>query len=220
MDKLYKARVEVVDLFKEFQQARQQSGGSGETLYLAQDTHWSPRGVALAAKLVAHRLAELGWMTTGEVEYIERPAPVQRSGDILRMLQTPMIARHIAPESVNTLQVLRGSDSQIYKDEATAGALILGDSFMRIYQTDAPNSAGFIAHLARELKQPMMSIVNDGGGSTLVREELSARPMFLKDKKVVIWEFVERDIGIGTKGWRRISLPTPAVKEPARGQDP
>jgi hypothetical protein len=83
----------------------------------------------------------------------------------------------------------------------------MGDSFMRIYHTDIPNSAGFIAHLAKELKQPLMSIVNDGGGATLVREELSARPIFLNNKKVVVWEFVERDIGMAVKGWTRTRLP-------------
>lgn len=205
LEKLRAHNVEVVDLFKEFSDVRQQGGET--PLYLEQDTHWSPNGVALAARTVARRLSELGWVQPARVEYMEHPQPVQRLGDILRMLQTPMIERRVAPENVPAIQVLRAADSKPYVDEATAEVLILGDSFMRIYQTDTPKSAGFIAHLAKELKQPMMSLVNDGGGSTLVREELSARPIFLKNKKVVVWEFVERDIGLGIKGWRRTSLP-------------
>ena len=51
-----------------------------------------------------------------------------------------------------------------------------------------------------------MALVNDGGGSTLVRQELRARPEFLKNKKVVLWEFVERDIGLGLEGWRLVPL--------------
>ncbi len=211
LDKLRVSGVEVVDLFKEFTEARQRS----ETpLYLAQDTHWSPAGVALAAKTASRRLIELGWIQSGATEYREKATPVQRQGDILRMLQTPAIERRVAPENVSSVQVVRGDDGKPYADEATAEILILGDSFMRIYQQDIPNSAGFIAHLAKELKQPMMSIVNDGGGSTLVREELNARPMFLDKKKVVIWEFVERDIGLGVKGWRRAPLPAVATKRP------
>jgi hypothetical protein len=54
----------------------------------------------------------------------------------------------------------------------------------------------------------MMSLVNDGGGSTLVREELCARPVFLQKKKVVLLEFVERDIGLGLKGWQNTRLAT------------
>lgn len=208
MERLRAAHVEVVNLFNEFSEARQQSGSTPEVpLYLAQDTHWSPAGVALAAKAVARRLTALGWVQPGQIEYGERAAPVQRLGDILRMMQSPIIERSLRPESVSSVQVVRRDDGEPYKDEADAEILVLGDSFMRIYQQDDPNSAGFIAHLAKELKQPMMSLVNDGGGSTLVRQELCARPVFLKNKKVVLWEFVERDIGIGLGGWKLVPLP-------------
>jgi hypothetical protein len=85
--------------------------------------------------------------------------------------------------------------------------LVLGDSFLRIYQQDEPGGAGFIAHLARELKQPLTSVVNDGGASTLVRQELHRRPALLQNKRVVVWEFVERDIRLGTEGWQQVPLP-------------
>jgi hypothetical protein len=216
LERLRAVKVEVVDLFKLFTEARRESDSGSETsLYLRQDTHWSPAGVALAARTVAHRLTDLGWVRPGHTEYSERPAPVRRLGDILRMMQAPMIERSVKPEAVSSVQVVGANDGQPYQDGAEAEILVLGDSFMRIYQQDEPTSAGFIAHLAKELKQPMMSIVNDGGGSTLVREELCSRPVFLKNKKVVVWEFVERDIGIGTKGWKRtpLSLP-PAISAP------
>ena len=85
--------------------------------------------------------------------------------------------------------------------------LVLGDSFLRMYERDEPGSGGFIAHLAWELKSPMASIVNDGGASTLVRQQLSRKPALLTNKKLVIWEFVERDILFGTEGWQQIPLP-------------
>ncbi|MGZ8901408.1 MAG: alginate O-acetyltransferase AlgX-related protein, partial [Limisphaerales bacterium] len=110
------------------------------------------------------------------------------------------------PESVHCAQVLRHDSGEPYKDEADAQILVLGDSFTRIYQQDQPTAAGFVAHLAKELKQPLISLINDGGGATLVREELSGRPAFLKGRKVVIWEFVERDIGLALKGWKQITL--------------
>lgn len=162
----------------------------------------------LAAKKVAQRLMELGWIGAGSKDYQIHPAPVERIGDLVRMLQAPMIERSIVPEKVASLQVFLGDPGKPYVDEAEAEVLVLGDSFMRIYQQDAPTSAGFIAHLAKELRQPLMSLVNDGGGSTLVREELAARPIFLQGKKVVVWEFVERDFGLGVKGWQKTRLPT------------
>jgi hypothetical protein len=89
----------------------------------------------------------------------------------------------------------------------TTPVLVLGDSFLRIYQRDEPGSAGFVSHLARELKMPLSSIINDGGGSTLVRQELYRKPDLLKGKKVVVWEFTERDIRFGVEGWQNVPLP-------------
>jgi hypothetical protein len=208
LERLRAAHVEVIDLFKEFETARQQAGSAfPDELYLAHDTHWSPTGVDLAAKAAARRLLELGCVEPGRLEYAERSAPVRRVGDILRMLQVPLLERCVNPEVVSCVQVLQ-SNGEIYRDIANAEILVLGDSFMRIYQQDDPTGAGFIAHLAKELKQPLLGLVNDGGGSTLVRQELHGRPAFLKNKKVILWEFVERDIGLGIEGWKRVPLPS------------
>lgn len=207
LNRLESHGVEMVDLFNEFGKAREEEKSGEEALYLAQDTHWSPMGVSLAAKAAARRLVELGWVQRGQTEYSEKPAPVQRLGDLVQMLQSPLIARETAPEKVAAVQVVRGPENKPYSDGAEAEVLVLGDSFMRIYQTDAPTAAGFIAHLAKELKQPLMSLVNDGGGATLVREELVGRYMILEKKKVVLWEFVERDLGLALRGWQRIVLP-------------
>lgn len=204
--RLREAQVEVIDLFSAFGSARNQADASAP-LYLAQDTHWSPAGVELAAQMAAQRLLELGWVRSGPADYGERPAPVKRVGDILRMLQVPAIERRVTPETVPCRQVIHRETGDAYRDAAEAEILVLGDSFTRIYQQDEPGAAGFIAHLARVLKQPMMSVINDGGGSTLVRQELRSRPAFLRNKKVVLWEFVERDIGLGLEGWQRVALP-------------
>lgn len=110
--------------------------------------------------------------------------------------------------------------------------LVLGDSFCRIYQLPEPQSladesaattpvqkgemgakrllpgsAGFISHLALALKAPVDAIVSDGGASTDVRRKLSSNPEILEGKKVVVWEFVERDIALGSQGWEDVPLP-------------
>ncbi|HNX33205.1 MAG TPA: hypothetical protein PKM57_01170 [Kiritimatiellia bacterium] len=119
-----------------------------------------------------------------------------------------------------------------YPGQGTS-VLVLGDSFCRIYQFpepqslgDAPataasgrtgetsvkrllpGSAGFISHLALALKSPVDAIVSDGGASTDVRRKLSTNPEILEGKKVVVWEFVERDIALGQQGWEDVPLPT------------
>lgn len=207
IERLRQAEIEVIDLFEAFGSVRRNEGANSPPLYLAQDTHWSPVGVELAARTVATRLLELGWVQRGGVIYEVRPAPIQRLGDIVRMLQVPAIERRVAPESVPCVQVVRRDGGERYQDTAEAEVLVLGDSFMRIYQQDEPGSAGFIAHLARELRHPLISLVSDGGGSTLVRRELHGRPAFLAQRKVVLWEFVERDLGLGLEGWKLVPLP-------------
>ncbi|WP_290761757.1 hypothetical protein [Fibrobacter sp. UBA4297] len=84
--------------------------------------------------------------------------------------------------------------------------LILGDSFSRIYQTDSPVNAGWIAHFAKNVNRPVASIVSDGGASTLVREKLARKASVLKGKKLLIWEFVERDLRFGAEGWKDVNF--------------
>jgi len=118
-----------------------------------------------------------------------------------------------------------------------ATVLLLGDSFSRIYQAiepqslggipglinaqDAernregikrtrrllPGSAGLPSLLARALAAPVDYIVSDGGAATDVRQTLSTNPEILELKRVVVWEFAERDIGLGAAGWRDVPLP-------------
>ena len=181
---------------------------SKSRLYLTQDSHWSPAGLELAAQAVAQRIVERGWIEPGRTEYRTKPAPTERFGDVVRMLNVPAIEKHVQPERALCVQVVHPETNQLYRDDPQSEILVLGDSFLRIFQQDEPGSAGFIAHLARQLRQPVASIVNDGGASTLVRQELYRRPTLLENKKVVIWEFVERDIRFGTEGWQRVPLPT------------
>jgi hypothetical protein len=206
--RLREAGIEVVDLFATFQRLRRNQPPSSEELYyLPQDTHWSGRAVSIAADVVAERIRSLGWTSVGSTEYDLRPMSVKRRGDIIRMARVPEIEQHLPVEEVHCSQVVDRTTGQLYRDDAQSSVLVLGDSFLRIFQNDEPFSAGFVAHLANRLQQPLATIINDGGASTLVRQELSRRPGLLQGKKLVIWEFVERDIRFGTEGWKHVPLP-------------
>ncbi len=207
LEELQQYGIEYVDLFEVLRRAKQEeSRPDVRQLYLAQDSHWSPEGARLAAGAVARRALNGGVVNRGEHAFAERFVNVQRHGDLVEMLQVPQIERALEPESVACQQVVRSDTRTPYRDAAESEILILGDSFLRIYEQDEPGSAGFIAHLAREFGQPLSSIVNDGGASTLVRQELARRPALLLNKKLVIWEFAERDIRFGTDGWKIVPL--------------
>lgn len=211
------AGVEVTDLFHVFARARGEADPSDSAgLYLTRDTHWTNLGARRGAEAVARRLRELNWVSPGLVRYDVRPIRVHRPGDVLRMLKCPPIEALFEPEEIECLQVVRWEDGQPYRDAPESPVLVLGDSFLRIYERDEPGSAGFVAHLARQLSLPLTSIISDGGASTLVRQELSRKPALFRAARVVIWEFVERDIRFGIEGWQDVSLPTPTSR-PAGG---
>jgi hypothetical protein len=202
--------IEYVDLFEIFRRARQgETGSDPRWLYLAHDSHWSPEGVRVAAGAVARRVLAQGIVSRGDHAYRERSITVRRNGDLVEMLQVPRIERALGSETLACLQVVQSDGRALYHDRPDSEVLILGDSFLRIYEQDEPGAAGFIAHVARELGQPLTAIVNDGGASTLVRQQLARRQELLINKRLVIWEFAERDIRYGTEGWQIVPLARP-----------
>jgi len=257
LSELDKQGIQTVNLFAAFGLARAglAEQHAGESLYLAQDTHWTPRGADLAARTVARKLRDLGWAPPESRRYQRSTVRVKRWGDVIEMTQISGLRQHFGFEEVDCEQVrsstgkllIPSSSEQagIYKPPgAAASILVLGDSFCRIYQlpephtlgelsaTDddsrhrsaasgvepsatkclLPGSAGFLSLLMRELKSPVDYIVSDGGAATDVRKKLATNPEILEDKKVVLWEFVERDISSGREGWE--DVPLPASLEP------
>jgi lysophospholipase L1-like esterase len=216
---LKQAGVEIIDLFDIYgpgrvglappERSRDEDrwGEPHPTCYLAQDSHWSPQGMQLAADAVARRLLDLGWIEKGTAKYETKPITIKRYGDVLRMIHVPQVERLYEPEQIDCRQVVSAETGKPYVDDPNSPVLVLGDSFLRIYERDEPGSSGFVAHLARNLGFGLTSVVNDGGASTLVRQQLARKPALLKGKKVVLWEFVERDIRFGTEGWQVIPLP-------------
>jgi hypothetical protein len=206
ISRLREAGVEVSNLFETFRELRERNSRSEtEPYYLVRDTHWSGKAVISAAEEVAEQIRRSGWIDPGSTEYDLKTVTATRRSDIAQMVKVPGFEEKFPPEDVLCYQVLQ--NGKPYQDDPHSPVLVLGDSFLRIYQTDQPTSAGFVAHLAMNLRRPLASIVNDGGASTLVRQELARRAAILKDKRLVIWEFVERDIRFGIDGWKHVPLP-------------
>jgi hypothetical protein len=202
---LEQAGVEAVDLFEVYAHARQAPGGPD--YYLAQDSHWSPEGMRLAAETVARRLLDSGWVEKGTARYELKSVPVERCGDVLKMIRVPQVQKLFEPQRMNCTQVVDVESGKPCEDDPNSPVLVLGDSFLRIFERDEPGSGGFVSHLAYNLGFGLTTVISDGGASTLVRQQLARKPALLKGKKVVIWEFVERDIRFGTEGWQVIPLP-------------
>ena len=125
-----------------------------------------------------------------------------RTGDIATMAD---LENAYPNQTVEAHQVKNAkTGAPLRSDFRNSKILILGDSYSRIYETDAPMSAGWISQFANEMQTPVASIISDGGASTLVREKLARRSGVLKNKKILIWEFVERDLRFGAGGWKKV----------------
>jgi hypothetical protein len=214
------AGVEAVDLFSPFLAERANDSIADDSLYLSKDTHWRARGARTAAHVVAERIKQYSWYRPGTTEYVVDSTFIDRVGDVGVMTTLPSVKVHelalsFPTERTKCYQVYqverddKGNETErhLYKDDPkNAQVVLLGDSYSRIYQSDEPRSAGWISHIALELKQPITSIVSDGGASTLVRESLARKPGLLRGKKLVVWEIVERDFRYGNEGWQDVPL--------------
>ena len=231
LDSLAKLGLNTVDLYTPLLAAKADDAKFGP-LYLNDDTHWTPRGAEIAANVIAKKvgeLAESGVVNIGEpsMEFVASDSIADRMGDIGEMsglnkfnvFKAQKVTGHVIyqqeiserteppQDSLLDSTVVRDTTKTPFKDDfRKAKILILGDSFSRIYQTDAPVNAGWIAHFAKEMGRPVASIVSDGGASTLVREKLARKAGVLKGKKLLIWEFVERDRRFGAEGWKEVNF--------------
>ena len=231
LDSLAILGLNTVDLYTPLLAAKADDANLG-ALYLDDDTHWTPRGAELAAGEIAKKvnsMVDAGVIDLGEpsMDYVASDSLADRMGDIGEMsglnkfnvfkvqqvtghvvLQQEISERTEAPaDSLSDSTVVRDTVKTPFKDDfRKSKILILGDSFSRIYQTDAPVNAGWIAHFAKNISRPVSSIVSDGGASTLVREKLARKAGVLKGKKLLIWEFVERDLRFGAEGWKTIEF--------------
>ena len=204
LDSLTRLGLNTVDLYTPLLAAKVDDANLG-ALYLDDDTHWTPRGAELAAGEIAKKVNSMvnaGLIDIGEpsVDYEVSDSLADRMGDIGEM-------SGLNKFNVFKVQQVTGHVVSPFKDDfRKSKILILGDSFSRIYQTDAPVNAGWIAHFAKNISRPVSSIVSDGGASTLVREKLARKAGVLKGKKLLIWEFVERDLRFGAEGWKTIEF--------------
>ena len=209
LDSLAALGLNTVNLYSPLLAAKADDAKLG-ALYLNDDTHWTPRGAELAADVIAQKVREMadaGIIDIGEesMNYVASDSVADRMGDIGEM--SGLNKFDVFKVQQVTGHVVSDSSKMPFKDDfRKAKILILGDSFSRIYQTDSPVNAGWIAHFAKNMSRPVASIVSDGGASTLVREKLARKAGVLKGKKLLIWEFVERDLRFGAEGWKEVDF--------------
>jgi alginate O-acetyltransferase complex protein AlgJ len=189
--------------------AEQQHGG--EPLYLATDTHWRPRAVELVAAQLATLIGErVALAPVDDPGYTLEETEVEHHGDLVAMLRLPAGQDVFPPERVAVRQVVT-ADDLLWRPERDAEVLLLGDSFANVYSLAAlgwGDGAGLAEHLSYRLGRPVDALTRNDDAAYATRlmlaQELARGRDRLAGKRVVVWEFAERELALGD--WREIDL--------------
>jgi hypothetical protein len=201
--------VEVFDLHAPFLAARTDpSDASGEPLYQRQDTHWTARGLELAAQLLAARVKQYPWYTElarRAQSFTTQDTTFTRFGDLHSRLPEALKKRY-QPETLAAHQVVR-SDGGAYEDDPDSPIVVLGDSFTGVYELTDAEHAGLSAHIARGISYPVDLVMSYGGGPNVRAKLLRRGEVELAKKKLVIWVMTDRDLYRYWEDWQPVAAP-------------
>lgn len=178
--------------------------------YLATDTHWHPGAMRAVAEELAGYIAKESPQLLGSADLQVQVQRVVGHGDIARMLTLPDKAHLFAGQEVELRQILT-ERHEFWQPDRNAEILLLGDSFTNIYSTEALGwgvGAGFAEQLSNSLHTPLDLLARNDSGAYVTREmlagELAQGRDRLAGKKLVIWQFAERELAFGD--WRSMAM--------------
>ncbi len=186
--------------------------------FLATDSHWLPGAMETVARQLAAAIAADFPDLAGELRWQRRQVTVASAGDIAGMLTlTP--GSDLYPAEEVSLQQVYNSREEYWQPEPSAPILLLGDSFSNIYSFAGlgwGQAAGLAEQLSFYLQSDIDLLARNDDGAFASREmlatELGRGRDRLAGKKLVIWQFAERELALGD--WRPVRL---ELAEPAAG---
>lgn len=194
--------VVVIDLLPLYLKHRNDAGGP---LYCKTDSHWSGRGVALAAQAVHDEIKARTWVKElAKPQFKSESRDVTLTGDLARMLNEQAPTRETLPLTF----IGTGADLTPLPPARESPVLLMGDSHTLIFHDPAlvARGAGLPDHLAQQLGIAVDLIGVRGSGATTTRIELLRRKDNLAGKKLVIWCFSVREFTESTTGWRKVPV--------------
>ena len=191
----------------------------GTFQYLMTDTHWRPEAMELVAARLQDFIAQHADLPPVPAEYVRESINVTNLGDLARMLDLPEGQSRYPEESVQVRQI-RTADDRPWEPSRSADILLLGDSFSNIYslaEMGWGESAGFGEQLSFLMRRPIDRIVQNADGAFATREllgrELASGRDRLAGKRLVVFQFAERELAVGD--WKLVDL---SLGEAAPGQ--
>ena len=185
--------------------------------YLQMDSHWTPAGMQRAVQVLAGRMKSQGlFQEHSPTRFRTSQRNVQNIGDTARLLSPGTASPLMPPEYCQITQVLT-SQGATWTPDPDAPILLLGDSFTNIYSQPElgwGTSAGLAEQLSLALGFRIDRLALNAGGAQATRRELVRQLRQgtdrLAGKRLVIWQFAERELSQGD--WQIIPLPEPSSK--------
>ncbi len=213
LQRLRQSGVSVLDLTETYLAAKSE----GDRLYCQQDTHWSPRGVRLAAQQIADWVKEREEVTDeARRQYVTETRELTIRGDLLRLLADSSASTAgedpLPPPESFSLSIIREAtpDGAIeVVPDRDSPLLLLGDSHTLVYHVGGDlhgTGAGLPEALAQELAMAPDVVGVRGSGSTAARMNLARRRDNLTGKRLVVWVFTVREFTQSAGGWRPIPV--------------
>jgi len=196
--------IEVIDLLPPFLAAKKEDAKNKEAVYQRHDTHWTDRGLEIAAQLIADRIKQYAWypdVAKSAVKYSVKDTMFMRQGDLVDKLaeidKTAFPAVEIAAKQVHN------PDGSLYKGaNPDSPVMLIGDSFTGVFELVDCKAAGVGAHVSALTGVPL-DIVTSWGGGPLVRDKFyRARKNVLDKKRVIIYMMVARDLFNYSQLWQ------------------
>lgn len=192
---LTQAGVEVVDLLPAFLKARAQRKPEDEPLYQPQDTHWTDRGLRLAAGIIAERIKQYPWypdLEKSAVDFSVEKVTFKLRGDLVSRLAPKEQPKYQPDTRVG--HKVKLPDGTLYDDDLESPIVLLGDSFTGVFQRTPCRNAGVSAHIAEQVRYPLDLVMSYGGGPGVRKVLLRRGVDDLKKRRLVIWLFTARDM--------------------------
>jgi hypothetical protein len=179
-------------------------------VFCQSDTHWTPYGIAMAAKILANEIQEKPWFEgVPKQKYNQRWITKKHTGLLYRNYEKASgTARE--PEPVWIRKIMLETEEGLKNIELhhpKSPVILIGDSNSAFWSTF---SSGLPHSLAFELGFPVDVLSAAGGGANTSRLNLArkirAEPEYLEGKRAVIWCISARAFTNTGEGWIPIPL--------------
>lgn len=196
-------------------------------LFLRTDTHWTPPAMEATAEGLAGYIARHVALPEGRgAAYSRGEAWVRGRGDLAALLRLPQ-RRPVFAEELTRTQPVVDANGQPWAADPEADILVMGDSFTNIYsqaELGFGAGAGFAEQLSYYLGRRVDKLALNAGGPTAVRsrlaEDLAAGNDRLAGKRLVVWQFSERELSSGDWSLVDVGPPRPEGARVRRPEDP